>query len=222
MLYENRALVIFSGGQDSTSCLHFACTQHSRVSAITFDYGQRHAAEVSAARKITGMYKVPHEVINVKGIFVSESPLVNDERSVEQYDSKEALPGGIENTFVEGRNMVFMAIAANRAAAVNAGVIYIGVSQEDFGGYPDCRQHFLTAMERAMRLALGFDINSMELRVLAPLLFKSKASTALWADELPLYKGMRQRHFSLESHVLPRYDSTVWPLPRVRAATEWI
>ena len=150
----NKPLVILSGGQDSTTCLYWAkqYTGVKEVHAITFDYGQRHAIEVEAAARIGQMAGVAtHEFVKLPdGVLRGTSPLVNVDYEVGEYESAEKLPGGLEDTFVPARNILFLTLAANRAYCLGCDALVIGVSQEDFGGYPDCRIEFINAMEKAL------------------------------------------------------------------------
>jgi 7-cyano-7-deazaguanine synthase len=153
--HETAALCVLSGGQDSTTCLYLAKKLHREVHAITFNYGQRHSVEVAAASKIAQMAGVAsHEIIDVPSILKGTSPLVSD-AVLEKYESAETLPGGIEKTFVPMRNALFLVIAANRASVLGCSHIYTGVSQEDFGGYPDCRLPFILSMQQTINSALG-------------------------------------------------------------------
>lgn len=172
-----RALVILSGGQDSTTCLFLAKLQANNVRAITFDYGQRHSIEIGAAATIAGLAGVPHELIPVGPyVLAGTSPLVNAQQHVEEYPDAASLPGGIEKTFVPMRNALFLTIAANRAAVHGCDAIYIGVSQEDYGGYPDCRSDFLLEVQDMIDKALGEAVLSPP-RIIAPLLQLNKRET---------------------------------------------
>lgn len=181
-------LVILSGGQDSTTCLYMArercAKESSELHALTFNYGQRHARELGAAAAVARMAGVTdrHTVVELpSNTLLGTSPLVNKAEKVEHYSGVDALPGGVEKTFVPFRNLLFLVIAANHAAAHNCGELWIGVSQEDFGGYPDCRAPFLQQTERVLRHAHpGYWIN-----IVAPLLFLNKRETVLAAADLP-------------------------------------
>ncbi len=178
----SKSLVILSGGQDSTTCLFWARKQFGpEIHALTFFYGQRHAIEIDAAQRIARLANVlSHETLILpKGILMSGSPLVDHEKEVGQYGSVADLPGGTEPTFVAGRNILFLTLAANRAFALGCERIIIGISSEDFGGYPDCRPAFREAMERALQEGLEY-----ELEVLAPLQELSKAETVRLAADL--------------------------------------
>lgn len=171
--YAQKALVIFSGGQDSTTCLALAKTRHPEVHAITFAYNQRHHMELEAAKAIAHTMQLDsHTVLDLGPIFASTSPLVSD-RAVAQYDSVEDLPGGLEATFVPGRNILFLTLAASYAYPHDITDIYIGVCEEDFGGYWDCRGTFIMAMQRALSEGLYGTESTYTLHT--PLLHLSKS-----------------------------------------------
>lgn len=175
-----KALVILSGGQDSTTCLFWARQQYDQVVCLTFDYGQRHRIEIESARQIAAKVGVAHEIVNMQGIFTGSSPLTDLQGAVEQYESADKLPGGLEATFVPGRNIMFLSVAASRAYVAGADDIVIGVSQEDFGGYPDCREDFIAKLEAA--IASGLD---KPIKIQAPLMHLSKRETVELAARLP-------------------------------------
>ncbi len=176
----SKALVILSGGQDSTTCLFWAKREYASVDTVTFTYNQRHAIEIESAKTIAAMAGVSHEVIELGPLFAGLSPLTNEDQQVHQYDSAETLPGGLENTFVPGRNILFLAVAANRAYVLHCDDLIIGVSQEDFGGYPDCRKDFIDKMQAA--LAAGLD---KSLKIVSPLMNLNKKQTVELASTLP-------------------------------------
>jgi 7-cyano-7-deazaguanine synthase len=177
-----KAIVVLSGGQDSTTCLAQAIQDGYEVHAITFNYGQRHAIEIQSAVDVAIDLGVKtHEIIDLGPILKSTSPLVS-ETPVGTYESIEDLPGGIEPTFVPARNLLFLTIAANRAAVVGAKVIYTGLAQADYGGYPDCRNVFVKAMEAA--IGLGLDGAPLGYKIKTPLMYLSKAESVLLAQKL--------------------------------------
>lgn len=180
-----KVLVILSGGQDSTTCLFWAKTIADEVHAVTFDYGQRHQRELAAAAIVAGMAGVAsHEEVTLGPILQGTSPLVNKLHQVEGYANADVLPGGIEKTFVPMRNALFLTIAANRAAVLGCSMMITGVSQEDYGGYPDCREEFLNAQEQAINMALG-ESHPDYLHIGAPLLYLDKQRTVYLAQEVP-------------------------------------
>jgi 7-cyano-7-deazaguanine synthase len=185
-----KALVVFSGGQDSTACLHWAIEQGWDVHTITFDYGQRHRAELTAASIIThklGLRGKTETLCLGDGILESTSPLTDKNATLEQYEDHHSLPGGLEKTFVPMRNQLFLTIAANRAYALGARILVTGVCQEDSGGYPDCRREFIDKVQAACNRGTftGRDGALGSLRIETPLMHLTKAQSVLLAQSLP-------------------------------------
>lgn len=144
-----KAVVVLSGGQDSTTCLFWAVNQGFDVHTLTIDYGQRHVRELEAAAKVAalaGIAPVKQEVLKLGPVLKGTSPLVSDAQ-LEQYADHNSLPGGLEKTFVPMRNQLFLTLAANRAYCLGTNALITGVCQEDFGGYPDCRRVFIDALQ---------------------------------------------------------------------------
>ncbi|HEY9680393.1 MAG TPA: 7-cyano-7-deazaguanine synthase QueC [Oculatellaceae cyanobacterium] len=202
---NENALVILSGGQDSTTCLFWAKQQFANVFALSFDYGQRHRNELDSAKTVARMADVRHEVINLGPIFAGLSPLTNAACELDQYASAAHLPGGLEKTFVPGRNILFLTVAANRAYVLGCKNLVIGVSQEDFGGYPDCREDFLEKMSASLTSGLDSRIS-----IYAPLMRMNKAQSVLLAKNLP---GC----FEALSHTTTCYAGTVPPCSHCHA-----
>lgn len=175
-----KALVILSGGQDSTTCLFWAKQNFADVHSVSFDYGQSHRSELDSAVTVAGLAGISHEIINLGPIFAGLSPLTNKAETLAQYDSADDLPGGVEKTFVPGRNILFLTVAANRAFVLGCKNLIIGVSQEDFGGYPDCRGEFLEKMTAALSSGLG-----STMQIYAPLMRMNKEQTVLLARNIP-------------------------------------
>lgn len=167
------AIVLFSGGQDSTTCLYWALHNFDSVRAIGFDYGQRHKIELAQAKLIADMVKVPFQVVNVEGL--SNSALLNNSDVSGQHPNNPDLPA----SFVPARNALFLTIAAGVAFSHDIGDIVTGVCQTDFSGYPDCRRRFIDAMEVSLGLALDRDF-----RIHTPLMYLTKAETFKLAKEL--------------------------------------
>src|SRR4030067_1893795 len=173
-------LVIFSGGQDSTTCLYWAKEKFKRVHAITFDYGQRHQIENESGKKIAELAGVEsHEIVDRTGMMKPTSPLVDLSREITHYDRVDELPGGIEPTFIPCRNILFLTIAANWAVVKGIKDLVIGISAIDYGGYPDCRPKFIRSMEETLRRGLEMKIN-----IYTPMISLSKKDTILLASNL--------------------------------------
>jgi len=176
----SNALVVFSGGQDSTTCVYWAKQRFKTVYAVTFDYRQRHALELESAKKIAQMAGIEHEIIDLGPIFAGASPLTDHSLKVETFEDAESIPEGLANTFVPGRNILFFSVAANRAYVNDCNSLVVGVSQEDFGGYPDCRHDFIAKMTAA--LASGLD---RPFKIEAPLMNRTKGEAVELAAILP-------------------------------------
>ncbi len=183
---SKKALLVLSGGQDSTTCLFWALREGYEVHAVTFDYNQRHRIEIDAAKLVAKMGGVvTHEVIELGPILKGTSPLVSN-NDLEQYADHHSLPGGLEKTFVPMRNQLFLTIAANRAFVLGIDTLITGVCQEDFGGYPDCRRVFIDALSLACTLGTftGEDGAIGPLTILTPLMDLTKAESVHLAWDL--------------------------------------
>ncbi|BDY05331.1 7-cyano-7-deazaguanine synthase QueC [Ferrimonas sp. YFM] len=170
-----KAVVVFSGGQDSTTCLVQALKQYDEVHAITFDYGQRHRLEIEIAQQLSADLEVAaHKVLDV-GVLneLAISALTRDDIPVDHGLADNGLP----NTFVPGRNILFLTLAGIYAYQIGAEAVITGVCETDFSGYPDCRNDFIKAMESA--LVQGMD---RPLQLITPLMWLNKAETWAMAD----------------------------------------
>ena len=171
-----KAVVVFSGGQDSTTCLVQALQEFDEVHAITFDYGQRHKHEIEVAQALTKKLGVTaHKVLDV-GLLneLAISSLTRDDIPV----SHELQENGLPNSFVPGRNILFLTLAGIYAYQIGAQTVITGVCETDFSGYPDCRNDFIKAMNSA--LVKGMD---RELEIRTPLMWLNKAETWALADQ---------------------------------------
>jgi len=183
---ERKALVIFSGGMDSTVCLYWAIKEFGRenVSAVTFDYAQRHSAEIESARKIAELAGISWRLVVIPGILSSSSPLVSDSE-LEQHAAIEEFTQGLQPTFVPARNMLFFTIAANIAYELGAMHLVTGVCEADYGGYYDCRQDFVRSMQETINLALlghrGRITQGERMLIHTPLMHLSKREELLFA-----------------------------------------
>ena len=208
---KKRALVVLSGGQDSTTCLFWAKENYEEVHAITFDYGQRHRIEIDAAITIAGMAKViNHEIIYINDCLISTSPLTSDAK-LEKYENFEQMDrvigDRVELTFVPMRNMLFLTIAMNRAVALGRGTdVITGICQADNANYPDCTEAFRQAFEQAADQALQSTPNPENPvhRVDAPFIFMSKAEMVKLARDLPgCWHALAYSHTSYDGKYPP-------------------
>ncbi|MDO4695345.1 7-cyano-7-deazaguanine synthase QueC [Porphyromonas sp.] len=173
---RNSALVVFSGGQDSTTCLFWAKKHFEHVRALCFDYGQKHRKEVELARKIAEEAGVPFELKDVSFIGTLGRNALTD-TTIEM--DREKPEGDVPNTFVPGRNLFFLSIAAVYARELGIGDLVTGVSQTDFSGYPDCRDTFIKSLNVTLNLAME---ESFVLHT--PLMWLDKSETWALADQL--------------------------------------
>lgn len=204
---KKKAVIVLSGGQDSTTCAFVAKRQGFELHAVTFDYGQRHARELEAARIVGQMVGVTsHEFVELgAGVLKGTSPLVSD-APLEQYADHQSLPGGLEKTFVPMRNQLFLTLAANRAYVLGTNVLYTGVCQEDFGGYPDCRQAFIDLFQEVSTEGTfdGSNGGPFGLTIYTPLMDLTKAQSVLLALELEgCYEALAFTHTSYDGMYPP-------------------
>lgn len=180
----SKAVVLFSGGQDSTTCLYWARSVYDEVLALSVLYGQRHRVEVEVAAEIARLAGVEHRLVHLPVLGdLGGSALVGDAPiKVSGGFPDVAAPEGLPTSFVPGRNALFLTVAASVAVSRGARDIVAGVCQTDYSGYPDCRQVFLEAMEKALTLAMPSSAGP--LRLLAPLMSLTKAETVRWARRL--------------------------------------
>jgi len=174
------AVVLFSGGQDSTTCLFWALTRFDTVRALGFDYGQKHAVETEQARKIAETAGVPFDVVDLQGT-MSGSALTEHEKDISAaHERNDDLPA----SFVPGRNALFLSVAASYAYTRGITDLVGGMCQTDYSGYPDCRRVFIDAMQTSLSLATDED-----LRIHTPLMYRTKAETWKMAADLGVVAG---------------------------------
>lgn len=175
MLKDEKAVVVFSGGQDSTTCLFWAKKTFKEVVAVTFDYNQRHKQEIECAQAIAKETGVEHYILDMELLNqLAPNALTRNNIAV-----KDGENGELPSTFVPGRNLLFLSFAAVLASQVGAKHLVTGVSETDFSGYPDCRDSFIKSLNVTINLAM--DQNFV---IHTPLMWLDKAETWKLADEL--------------------------------------
>lgn len=176
MVNKNRALVVMSGGQDSTTCLGVALRDNSYVEAVSFNYGQKHAIELEVAATICKKVAVPLTVIDVPALQkMTSSALVNGG----DVNAEHAYLEGRPASFVPARNALFLTMAFGIAMERGLNLLYTGVCQTDYSGYPDCRDIFIKTLNTALRVGYETDIH-----ILTPLMDLTKAQTFKLAEEV--------------------------------------
>ena len=181
--YNRKAIVIFSSGQDSTTCLFQAIAEYGKenVETITFQYGQRHSIELEKAKWIAQDLGVKQTFIDTSVIkAITHNALMDENVHIEQKDNK------LPNTFVDGRNALFLLYAAIYAKGQGIQDIITGVCETDFSGYPDCRDVFIKSMNVTLNLAMDYQFN-----IKTPLMYLTKAQTWQLADELGVLDYVR-------------------------------
>ena len=183
MKRDNAALVCFSGGQDSTTCLYWAKKHFDRVEAVIFEYGQRHANEVEIAEKIASNAGVPCQALDLSLLSqLAPNSLTDSTMVMDEEKPADSYP----NTFVPGRNMLFLTFAAIAARSHGIYNIVTGVSEADYSGYPDCRDTFIRSLNVTLNLAMD------EQFVLhTPLMNRDKSEVWALADELGIFDLVR-------------------------------
>lgn len=187
-----KALVVLSGGQDSTTCLFWAIDRFGRksVETLTFDYGQRHRIELVAAGEVAKYANVPNTVLPIDTFGkIGGSALTDDSVQVPQTASGAASSDELPATFVPGRNLIFLTFAAAYAWRHDIDNLVTGVAQTDYSGYPDCRRATIDALEET--IALGFE---RRMTIHTPLMHLSKKETVLLAKELSAVDALGLTH----------------------------
>lgn len=181
---QDKALVVFSGGQDSTTCLFWALKQFSEVEVVTFNYGQRHALEIDCAKEIANELGVRHHILDMSLL----SQLAPNALTRTDVDVQDGKVGELPNTFVPGRNLLFLSFAGVLASQIGAKHIVTGVSETDFSGYPDCRDIFVKSLNVTLNLSLD---NTFVIHT--PLMWIDKAQTWALAEELGVFEFVRTK-----------------------------
>lgn len=176
-----KAVVIFSGGQDSTTVLGLALKAGYECVALSFEYGQKHAVELQQAAKIAAKLGVEHRVLDVKSfgkLVGGKSALVDQSQSVNDQSPLAHMPEGIPASFVPNRNALFLTIAHGFAQTIGADSVWAGVCETDYSGYPDCRDKFVCELKHALNIGYLSNID-----FITPLMWSSKADTFRLAEE---------------------------------------
>ncbi len=170
---SKKAIVLFSGGLDSTTCLYWALDKGYTCETLTVSYGQRHAREVQAAQQIASKLGVKQHSVALNFPWLSTSSLVGKDQVIPDQSLADITSGQIPSTYVPGRNLIFLSVAASLADAVSADAIVAGPNAIDFSGYPDCTPAFFETVGKAINLGTKRGVQH-GLEVLAPLMHLSK------------------------------------------------
>ncbi|MGS4170696.1 7-cyano-7-deazaguanine synthase QueC [Staphylococcus pseudintermedius] len=182
VLNNEKALVVFSGGQDSTTCLFYAKKHFKEVELVTFEYGQRHAKEIEVAKEIAEDQGLKHHVLDM--VLLSQltpNALTSHDMTIDSHND-------VPNTFVPARNLLFLSFAGALAYQIGAKHLITGVCETDFSGYPDCRDSFIKSMNVTLNLAMDRDFV-----IHTPLMWLNKKETWALSDDLGVLDYVRDR-----------------------------
>lgn len=174
------AVVLLSGGLDSVTCLYWAKANYANVTAVSFNYGQRHNSELNAAKKIAATAQVNHRIIDIDlaqlggSALTDVSLVVPDAKQTDFSDNQHN--DSIPITYVPARNTIFLSYALALAEVTQSNAIVIGVNAVDYSGYPDCRPDYIEAFEKMANLATKAGMMGNHLHIATPLLHLSKAA----------------------------------------------
>ena len=170
-----KAVVLLSGGLDSSTVLAMALEKGYEVIALTFNYGQRHARELESAKNVARHYGISEHVVMDLGLggFVKSS-LTDESEAIPQGRTRSEIGSGIPSTYVPGRNLVFLSIASSLAESLGASAVFIAANSVDFSGYPDCTPEFIEAFQRTLDVGTKAGKEGRPVKVMAPVIRLSK------------------------------------------------
>jgi 7-cyano-7-deazaguanine synthase len=186
-IFVKKAVILFSGGLDSTTCLAYAKNQGFDCYALSFHYGQKHSAELNAAKNIAAYFNVTHKIFNLEINQFGGSALTDKNIDVPDYNKENT---HIPVTYVPARNTIFLSIALAWAEILNAKNIFIGVSQIDYSGYPDCRPEYIKAFQNLANLATKLGVEENNIIINTPIIDLSKAEIIKLGNSLGIDYSM--------------------------------
>ncbi len=191
---KKAAVVVFSGGMDSTTCLFWAKKRYDTIIALSFDYGQKHKKELECAKNICQKHGVEHHIMDLTLL----NQLAPNSLTREDIPVDETAPEtGTPNTCVDGRNLLFLSYAAIFAKQRGINDIITGVGQSDFSGYPDCRDIFIKSITTTLSLAMDYPFD-----IITPLMWLDKKETWAMADELGIMEIVRMETLTCYNGVM--------------------
>ncbi|MDT0695411.1 7-cyano-7-deazaguanine synthase QueC [Mammaliicoccus sciuri] len=191
-LKNEKAVVVFSGGQDSTTCLFYAKKHFKEVELVTFQYGQRHDLEIKVAEDIAKEQGLKHHILDMSLLSqLSPNALTDHSMQIENDEN------GIPNTFVPARNLPFLSFAGALAYQIGAKHIITGVCETDFSGYPDCRDSFIKSMNLSLNLSMDKDFV-----IHTPLMWLNKKETWALSDQLGALDYVREKTLTCYNGVM--------------------
>ncbi|MEB6096224.1 7-cyano-7-deazaguanine synthase QueC [Mammaliicoccus sciuri] len=191
-LKNEKAVVVFSGGQDSTTCLFYAKEHFKEVELVTFQYGQRHDLEIKVAEDIAKEQGLKHHILDMS-LLSQLSPNALTDHTMQIGNDENDIP----NTFVPARNLLFLSFAGALAYQIGAKHIITGVCETDFSGYPDCRDSFIKSMNLSLNLSMDKDFV-----IHTPLMWLNKKETWALSDQLGALDYVREKTLTCYNGVM--------------------
>jgi 7-cyano-7-deazaguanine synthase len=202
------AVVLLSGGLDSTTALACAIDEGYFIHALTFNYGQRHAKELEAAKIITEYYIITdHVILNLDLQSIGKSTLLDSKAELPENRSIDDIPTEIPTTYVPARNMIMLSCGLAWAESINAEALYIGANALDYSGYPDCRPEFFKAFESAATLGTKTGVEGKPIEIKYPLINLTKAQIIKRGSDLGVPFGMTWSCYSGDAKPCGKCDS---------------
>ncbi|MEB6251508.1 7-cyano-7-deazaguanine synthase QueC [Staphylococcus epidermidis] len=191
-LKKEKAVVVFSGGQDSTTCSFYAKEHFKEVELVTFQYGQRHDLEIKVAEDIAKEQGLKHHILDMS-LLSQLSPNALTDHTMQIENDENDIP----NTFVPARNLLFLSFAGALAYQIGAKHIITGVCETDFSGYPDCRDSFIKSMNLSLNLSMDKDFV-----IHTPLMWLNKKETWALSDQLRALDYVREKTLTCYNGVM--------------------
>jgi 7-cyano-7-deazaguanine synthase len=205
----NRALVVLSGGLDSTVCMGLAHREADAVVAVTFDYGQRHRVELDHARAVATHYGDEQLVVRLDASQWGGSALTDPSLPVPDAEQAASSPDRIPVTYVPARNLIFLSVAMGVAEARDADALYLGINALDYSGYPDCRPEFVASFAATAALATKRGVEGRPVAVLTPLVDLTKAGIVRLGLNIGAPLGLTWSCYRGDQHPCGTCDSCV-------------
>lgn len=185
MSETKKAVIILSGGLDSTTCMAAAKAEGYELYPLTFWYGQKQAIELDAAKKVAAYYEVAdrHRIVDLNGV-IKGSALTDADKEIPVHRGDEEMQAEVPVTYVPARNIIFLSIALSYSEAIGADAMYIGVNALDYSGYPDCRAEFIAAFQDVINKGTAAGAHGAGIQIKTPLQFLSKADIVKLGSEL--------------------------------------
>jgi 7-cyano-7-deazaguanine synthase len=183
---QRRAVVLLSGGLDSATTLYIAKDSGFNCSCLIFDYGQRHKTEISFAKRIARKAGCPWQVVKINFPWKGSALLDKQMKLPRATKSQSEIP----STYVPARNIIFLSHALSFAETLGAKALFIGAHSQDYSGYPDCRPEFFSAFEKVIKTGTKAGVENKNIRIIAPLLHKTKAQIIRWGNRLKVPWGL--------------------------------